>query len=373
MRNSLVIVQFTISIFLIICTLVINQQLKFFQNKKLGLDKEQVLVINNPGSLENETIPLKQELCKYSNVINVSGSTTLPGKSFSNVGFGADGVEKSFTLNLCICDYNFLDTLGLELAQGRFFSKDFTTDLNAVVLNKKAVELLGWEDPIGKKIYNWGRNRGNFVVIGVIKDFHYESLHQEIRPQALFLSNGHYARVERYISVRLNTKRISETISRIEEIWKSFAPQMPFQYSFLDLDYDNLYINEKQTRNLFYAFSFLAIFIACMGLFGLTSFIADQKTKEIGIRKVLGASVVSIVKNLVKSFLKWVLIANLAAWPIAWFAMNKWLENFAYRIDLTWWMFLLAAVLAVFTALITMSFQTIKAALKNPVDSLRYE
>jgi putative ABC transport system permease protein len=210
-------------------------------------------------------------------------------------------------------------------------------------------------------------------VIGVIKDYHYESLHQEIRPQALFLSGGYYSNVERYISVRLNTENISGTIKHIESKWKEFAPQMPFEYSFLDQDYDNLYMNERQTRKLFSIFSFLAIFIACLGLFGLASFIADQKTKEIGIRKVLGASVTRIVKNLNKSFLKWVLIANLIAWPIAWFAMNRWLENFAYRIGLSWWMFVLAAVLAVFIALLTVSFQTVKAALKNPIDSIRYE
>ena len=207
----------------------------------------------------------------------------------------------------------------------------------------------------------------------MIKDYHYESLHQEIRPQALFLSGGYYTNVERYISVRLNTENISGTIKHIESKWNEFAPQMPFEYSFLDQDYDNLYMNERQTRKLFSIFSFLAIFIACLGLFGLASFIADQKTKEIGIRKVLGASVAKIVKNLNKSFLKWVLIANLMAWPIAWFAMNRWLENFAYRIGLSWWMFVLAAVLAVFIALLTVSLQTVKAALKNPIDSLRYE
>jgi putative ABC transport system permease protein len=259
------------------------------------------------------------------------------------------------------------------MARGRFFSKEFTTDSHAAVLNEKAAELLGWEDPIGKRINNWSRNRGDFVVIGVIKDYHYESLHQEIRPQALFLSTGYYTRVESFISVRLNTANISETIGRIENAWKTFAPQTPFQYSFLDKDYENLYINERQTRQLFSVFSFLAIFIACLGLFGLASFIADQKTKEIGIRKVLGASVVKIVKNLNGSFLKWVLIANLMAWPIAWFAMNRWLENFAYRIGLSWWMFVLAAVLAVIISLITVSFQTVKAALKNPIESLRYE
>lgn len=373
LRNILVIFQFAISIFLIIGTLVIYQQLKFFQNIKLGFNKEQVLVIRNPGALGNNFTPFKEVLRNYSNVIGVSGSNTLPGRSFSNIGFGAEGVEKSFTLNLCVCDYDFLKTLKLEMAQGRFFLREFSTDSHAAILNEKAVKLLGWENPIGKKINNWSRNRGNFTVVGVIKDYHYESLHQEIRPQALFLSGGYYQNIESYISVRLNTENISETVKYVGSTWNDFAPGKPFEYSFLDEDYDNLYVNEKQTRKLFTIFSLFAIFIACLGLFGLASFSADQRTKEIGIRKVLGASVPRIVNILNKNFIKWVLIANLIAWPAAWFIMNSWLQNFAYRIKLSWWMFILAAVLALLIALITVSFQTVKAALKNPIDSLRYE
>jgi len=373
MRNALVIFQFTISIFLIIGTLAVYQQLKLFQNIKLGFEKEQVLVVRNPGSLGDNVVPFKEALRGNSQVINVSGSNTLPGRSFSNIGFGAEGVEENFTLNLCVCDYDFLDTLKLEMASGRFFSRDFGTDSHAAVINEKAAELLGWDDPIGKKINNWSTKRGNFTVIGVIKDYHYESLHQTIRPQALFLSGGYYTNNQSYISIHLNTENIAETRKFVEKTWNSFAPNMPFEYSFLDQDYDNLYINERQTRKLFTVFSMLAIFIACLGLLGLSSFIADQKRKEIGIRKVLGATAARIVATLNKSFIKWVLIANLLAWPAAWFVMNKWLQSFAYRIDLSWWMFVLAAGLALLIALIIVSFQTIKAALRNPVDSLRYE
>ena len=373
LKNVLVVFQFTISIFLIIGTLVVYQQLKFFQNQKLGFEKDQVLVVSNPGSLGNNIIPFKEALRKFSSVMDVSGSNTLPGKSFSNIGFGAEAVDQSFTLNLCVCDYDFLKTLKLKLAQGRFFSRDFVSDSNAAVLNEKAVELLGWNNPIGKRINNWAQNRGNFVVIGVIKDYHYESLHHKIRPMALFLSGGYYTNVERCISVRLNSENISGTIKYIENTWNNFAQNMPFEYSFLDEDFDNLYINEKQTRKLFTIFSCLAIFIACLGLFGLVSFIADRKTKEIGIRKVLGASVSGIVTILNKSFIKLVLIANFIAWPAAWYAMNRWLQNFAYRIKLSWWMFVLAALISLMIALITVSSQTVKAALKNPVNSLRYE
>jgi len=373
LKNVLVVFQFTISIFLIIGTLVVYQQLKFFQNQKLGFEKDQVLIIKNPGSLGNNIIPFKEALRKFSSIMDVSGSNTLPGKGFSNIGFGAGAVDQSFTLNLCVCDYDFLKTLKLKLAQGRFFSRDFVSDSNAAVLNEKAVELLGWDNPIGKRINNWAQNRGNFVVIGVIKDYHYESLHHKIRPMALFLSGGCYTNVERYISVRLNSENISGTIKYIENTWNNFAQNMPFEYSFLDEDFDNLYINEKQTRKLFTIFSCLAIFIACLGLFGLVLFIADRKTKEIGIRKVLGASVSGIVTILNKSFIKLVLIANFIAWPAAWYAMNRWLQNFAYRIKLSWWMFVLAALISLMIALITVSSQTVKAALKNPVNSLRYE
>lgn len=373
LRNILVVFQFAISIFLIIGTLVVFKQLKFFQNTRLGFDKEQVLVVRNPDALGSKVAPFKEALRRNSYIINVAGSNTLPGISFSNIGFGAEGVDNSFTLNLCICDYNFLDTLKMDMAQGRFFSREFPTDSHAAILNEKASKLLGWDNPIGKKINNWSQERGNFTVIGVINDYHYESLHQEIRPQALFLIGGYYDRIESYISVRLNTENVSETVKFVGSTWNAFAPGKPFEYSFLDRDYDNLYTNERQTRSLFSIFSLLAIFIACLGLFGLAAFVADRKTKEIGIRKILGSSVTKIVNNLNKSFVKWVLIANLIAWPAAWYIMNKWLQNFAYRIELSWWMFVLAAVLALLVALLTVSFQSIKAALKNPADALRYE
>ncbi|MCJ7682487.1 MAG: ABC transporter permease, partial [Candidatus Aminicenantes bacterium] len=301
------------------------------------------------------------------------GATTLPGGDFNNIGFGAEGVENSFTLNMGICDENYLNTLGMEMVKGRFFSKEHPTDANAAVINEKALELMGWDDPLGKKINNWSNNRGDFTVIGVVKDYHYESLHQEIRPFALFLNGGYYTRGENYISVRINTTDLQGMIGFVEGTWKKFAPGKPFEYSFLDQDFDNLYINEKQTRKLFTVFSFLAVFIACLGLFGLASFIVDQRTKEIGIRKVLGASVPGVVTILNGSFLKWVLLANIIAWPAAWFAMKGWLQNFAYRIDLTLWMFVPAAVLALLIALFTVSLQTVKAAGKNPIDALRFE
>ena len=373
LRNVLVVFQFSISIFLIIGTLIVFQQIRFFQSKKLGFQKDQVLVIKYAEALGNNMEAFKENLRKESGIIAVSGATTLPGLSFSNIGFGAEGVDEHFTLNICISDHEFLKTLGLEMAQGRFFSKQFPSDTHAAVLNEKAAELLGWKDPLGKRINNWSEERGNFTVIGVVKNYHYESLHHEIRPMGLFLSGGYYEWPARVIAVRLGTQDLFQTIKSIEKKWKAFALSHPFNYSFLDEDFDNLYINEKQTQKIFTVFSFLAIFIACLGLFGLASFIVDQKTREIGIRKVLGASVPGLVANLNKKFMKWVLIANFLAWPAAWYFMRGWLQNFAYRIDLSLWIFIISAMGTLLIALITVSFQTVKAASKNPADSLRFE
>lgn len=372
-RNILVIFQFAISIFLIVGTVTVYKQIRLFQDKELGFEKEQVLVIRNPGSIQENFDAFKETLLSHNTISEVSGSNTLPGKGFSNWGFGAEGVEKNFTLNTCVCDYDFLKTLKIDLVQGRFFSRDFPADSCAAILNESAAKLLGWENPLGKKINNWAENRGIFDVIGVIKDYHYESLHQEIRPMALFLIGGYFKRTPQYISARLTTENVSETIDFVVHTWNSFAPNMPFEYFFLDEDYDNLYINEMQTRKLFTIFSLLAIFLACLGLFGLASFIADRKTKEIGIRKVFGATVPGIVTLLNRNFTIWVLIASILACPAAWFAMKKWLENFAYRTSISWWIFVVAASLALIIALLVVTFQTYRAALRNPADSLKYE
>ena len=372
LRNILVTFQFTFTIILIICTLVVLQQLKFFQNKKLGFDKEQVLVIRNPDSLRSKTIPFKETLRQNSNIIAVSGSDTLPGRGFINLGFGAEGGENT-PLNLCICDYDFLKTLKIDLAQGRFFSKEFPSDSHAAVLNEKAVEQIGWDNPLNKKINNWLEQRGDFTVIGVIKNYHYESLHQDIRPQVLFLSGGYHKYPENFISVRLNTRDISGTVSYIKKIWKNFAHNVPFEYSFLDTDYDKLYLKERQTRKLFSIFTFITILIACLGVFGLASFTAERLTREIGIRKVLGASVSGIIMNLWIKFTKWVVLANVIAWPVAYYFMSRWLGNFAYRINLDIWTFILSGLASLAIALLSISYQSIKAATANPVDSIRHE
>ena len=371
LRNILVVFQFAIAIFLIAGTLVVFEQLKFFQNKKLGFEKEQVLVVRNPGALGNRVTSFKEVLHRDSHVTHVSGSNTLPSRSFSNMIFVSKDVANKFNLNLCVCDFDFLETLKLEIAEGRFFSREFSTDTKGVILNERAAKVLGWEEPIGKVI--WTPDVGKLSVIGIIKDYHYESLHQEIRPLALLLAAGSFQNEQNYISVRLSTENVFGTIRYIGNTWKTFAPGDPFEYSFLDQDYDNLYVHEKQIRSLFSVFSFLAIFISCLGLFGLASFVADLKTKEIGVRKVLGASVPNIVLHLTKGFTKGIVLANIIAWPLAYFAMNKWLQQFAYRIGIGIWIFVLSGILALGIAFLTVSYHTIKAATADPVDSLRYE
>ena len=372
-RNILVLFQFVTSIFLIAGTLFVYLQLRYLQNKNLGFDKEQVLVIKNSNLIKQNMPTFKEVLKNNSSIAEVSSSTSIPGTPFYNHLFRTDGIEP-FQLSIGVCDYNYQKTLKFEMLNGRFFSKEFPTDSYGVILNEQAVKLLGWDDPLGKSInYSFNNWRDYFHIVGVVKDFHYESLHEKIRPMALFLSGGYFRWEDNYISVRVKTGNSSEIIKFIENKWDAFASGVPIEYSFLNEDYNNLYINEKQTEQLLAIFSLLAIIIACLGLLGLASYIVGIRTKEIGIRKVLGASVSGIVLSLSTEFIKWVILANIIAWPIAGFALSKWLQNFAYRIDLNWWVFILSGGIALMTALATVGFQVIKAATANPVEPLRYE
>ncbi len=372
-RNALVIFQFAVSIILIIGTIVISRQLDFIQNERLGFEKEQVVVIKNANMVQNQLQPFKTELLKIPAVQSASVSHRLPGIRFNNIGFQAEGVDGGFTLNMCLADPDFDDVLKFKMAEGRFFSKEYGTDTSAVVLNQAAVKLLGWEDPIGKKINSWSNDPVYYPVIGVVEDLHYESMHTEVRPMAFFHMDSPFHWTPQYVSVRLNTQSISETIGKMETVWAGFNAQLPFEYSFFDQDYNNLYINEMQTKKLFITFSLMAVFIGCLGLLGLAAFMAAHRQREIGIRKVLGASVSGLVMLLSAQFTRWVLIANLIAWPLAWYAMNRWLDNFVYRIGIDWWIYLAAGLTALVIALLTVSAQAVKAALINPVESIRYE
>jgi len=371
LRNVLVLIQFSISIFLFVSTFIVRGQLAYIQGKKLGYDKEHVVVIRTPQSLDDRSQPFKQALLKNPAVLSASGSSTLPGMGYNNIGFLPEGEEEGITLNLICCDFDFLETLRLEMSSGRFFSREFLTDSNGIIINETTVRLLGWEEPL--RMHFSVYTDTELPVIGVVKDFHYESLHHTVRPGALLMLPGVYGWSERYISVRIRPENVQKSLAFIRETWDEYSRGMPFEYSFLDEEFDALYHNEQRTGVVFSIFSFLAIFVACLGLFGLASFAAELKTKEIGIRKVFGASVPGIVLMLSREFTRWVIIANGIAWPIAYFMMNRWLQNFAYRTGIGWVSFLMAGILALLIAIFTVSYQSVRAALTNPTKSLRYE
>lgn len=386
MRSLLVVFQFTISIILFIGTFIIYNQLQYIQNKRLGFDKENILVIkrgwaigqNPDGSPQapgaNGTVfdVFKRDLLQNPHVISVAGAGSLPGKDFENFVAVADGNSRQDRLqfNFMFGDYNFAETMKIELLEGRYFSPEIASDTLAVVINESAGKLLGYEKPyIGKRIGFPGSSDFFIHIIGVIKDFHYESLYHPIAPLVLGMRND----TRTYIAVRIRPQDIISTVAFIQNTWNKYIPYKPFEYFFFDEDYHNLYKAEKRIGKLFSTFSVLAITIACLGLLGLASFTIEQRTKEIGIRRVLGASVSIILLKLSSEFIKWVIIANIIAWPIAWFISNKWLQNFAYRIEIRWWMFLLGGGTALAIALLTISWQAIRAATVNPVESLRYE
>ncbi|MFZ0456514.1 MAG: ABC transporter permease, partial [Ignavibacteriaceae bacterium] len=372
LRSGLVIFQFAVTIILFIATLVVDKQMRFVQEKNLGFDKENVLVIERAWSLGNHAQAFKEDLLQNSNVISSSNTNNLPGKLFEQTVFKSEDtpMNQQYPLAFMTAGYGFEKTLGLNLSCGRFFSREISGDPSAIVLNEKAVRTMDLKDPIGKRILMQNSNGGkSFTIIGVLKDFHFESLHQRIRPLAIILNTGQTS----FLPVRIRSKNIAATISFIRDRWEKYLPLEPFEYYFLDEDFNRLYQAEQKTGEIITAFSFLALLIACLGLLGLTAFTVERKIKEIGIRRVLGASINKIVFMISKEFLKWVLISNFIAWPVAYFFMNKWLQNFAYRIEITWWMFAVAGGIALLVALVTISFQAIKAAAANPVNSLKYE
>jgi len=371
LRNGLVIFQFTTSIFLIIGTLVIYNQTQFLLNRKVGFDKDQVMLIQGTNTLGDKTQAFKTELLKSSGIKSVTVGDYLPismtkrdGNTFWKEGkinedLGVFGQKWQV-------DYDYLETMGMRINQGRYFSKEMASDSAAVVINKSMVEKLGLKSPLGQRIENgWQK----FTVIGVVEDFNFETMKQKVAPLCMVL--GLYNST--IVSVKLSGKDTKKVISDVANVWKSFSPDQPFRYTFLDESFANMYKDVQRTGSIFTSFAVLAIIIACLGLFALSAFMAEQRTKEIGIRKVLGASVNGIVTMLSKDFLKLIIIAMLIASPIAWWAMIKWLQDFEYRIPVAWGFFAVAGIAALLIALFTISFQAIKAAVANPVQSLRAE
>ena len=376
LRSGLVVFQFMMSVLLIVGTLVVYRQIHFIQSKKVGFDRERVLTINDVYVLGKQGEAFKNDVLNLPGVTAGTLSGYLPTPSDrSDSGFFPEGVAdrtKGVNMQNWGVDYDYVKTLGMSIVRGRDFSRSFATDSTGMILNEAAVKVLGVKNPLGMRIYklndSQGKTRKTYTVIGVVKNFHFESLRRNIGALSLVLSPQSGA-----VSFRLSGTDVPALLRQIEAKWKQFAPGQPFSYSFLQDSFDQMYRAEQRVGTVVLLFSVLAILIACLGLFGLAAFMAEQRTKEIGVRKVLGASVPNIVGLLSKDFLKLVVIAIVIASPLAWYAMNSWLKDFAYKIDIEWWVFALAGTLAVAIALLTVSFQSIKAALMNPVNSLRSE
>jgi putative ABC transport system permease protein len=381
-RSALVIFQFVISIFLVIGTITVQKQLAFIQNKKLGFQKDQVIVLHNTELLGTKKEALKNELTKSSLITNVSVSGYLPiaGWGRNDMSFWPQGAQPTqdnmISMQYWRVDHDYIPTLNMEMVSGRNFSKEFPSDSNAMVVNEAAVKRFGFKDPIGEKITTFGFKNGtidqenleSFTIVGVVQDFHFESLRQNITPLCMQLGESGWSTL-----IRFQSKDTKQVIDHVEKTWKVLAGGEPFEYTFMDEAFGNMYTAEQRLGQVFGIFAALAIIIACLGLFALTAFTAEQRTKEIGIRKVLGASVQGIVMLLSKEFGKLILVAFVLAAPIAWFAVDWWLKNYTYKVEIGLMVYVLAGLAAFAIAWITMSFQSYKAATNDPVKSLRSE
>jgi putative ABC transport system permease protein len=379
LRSFLVVFQFFVSILLIIGTLVIHNQLNFIQTKNLGYNRNQVLVVKNSEELKQQANVFKQELAELPGVKEATMTGFLPtnGWRHTNIYYkdATYDQKKSLFPQSWQIDADYIPTMDMKIAAGRNFSKEMQTDSSAIIINEAAAKFLGFADPVGKTIYQslggnrkGGPNVKECHIVGVVKDFHFNSLREKIEP--IVLTYGQNAGA---LAIRVSTANITALMAQVKDKWNSLSPGVQIDYSFMDQDFDASYRSEQRIGTIFIIFTSLAIIIACLGLFGLAAYAAEQRTKEIGIRKVLGADVSVIVGMLSKDFIKLVCIAIILASPIAWFVMTKWLQDFAYRITIQWWVIAVAGAGALVIAFVTISFQSVKAALANPVNSLKNE
>jgi putative ABC transport system permease protein len=375
-RNVLVVFQFAASVLLIAGTLIVFRQLQYIQQKDVGYNREQLLIINNIDKLGNRTEALKTSLHEIPGVERTTVTGYLPVNYYrSNDSFFTSrslDTKDMISMQKWVVDEDYLQTMGMTLLEGRNFSENIATDTASLILNESAAKFLGNRDMLDKKLYSivdeHTKAIKEFRVIGIVKDFNFSSLREHVRPLAFIFGSN-----DGGMTVRLQGSDITQTVSAVEDKWKSVVPDLPFEYSFMDADFDKLYKGEQQSGKLVTYFASLSILISCLGLFGLATFMAEQRTKEIGIRKVMGASVPGITVLLSKDFLKLVLIAVAIAIPVAWYFTDQWLQQFAYHINVEWWIFAVASVLALIIAVFTVSVQAIKAAVQNPVNSLRME
>ncbi len=379
LRKALVLCQFTISIVLIIGSLVVHQQLDFMKNRDLGFDKEEILVLPVRGSqaIKENYEPIKNEFTQHQGVLAASVSSSVPGlppTSLETSLADQEDDKRQVMLHFFV-DHDFIDLYKIDIVLGRDFQREFTTDIgDAFIINETAVKAFGWNSPreaMGKRLFVSGLYKKEGVVIGVTKDFHYRSLHSVIEPVVFKIVPIRFS----HLSLKIKTVHLTETLSLIENQWKKIFPDKPFEYFFLDEEFSKQYQGSEKFAQIFGIFTILGIVVACLGLFGLASCITERRTKEIGIRKVLGASVSRIVFLLSKEFTIYVVIANIAAWPIGYYLMNQWIQGFAYRININHhlWIFIVAGILALLVAQLTVSFKVVRTAVVNPVETLRYE
>ena len=378
-RKVLVVTQFAISIILIVTTIIVFQQLRYMQNVSLGYNKEHIITMAYNSQMNDQYDAFRNTLLQNSNIKDEALSSRIPtGRLLDGMGAQVAGSDSMVPVKADIryvaVDYDFIPTYGISLAAGRNFSREYGTDTSNFIINESAVKAVGWKDArqaVGKD-FKYGQFTGH--IVGVVKDFHFESLHQAITPLVFVLPPpGKNQTFYNYISVKLSGNHINSTLNTIKNTWEKFSPDLPYQYTFFDENFSKLYASEQRQETIFTTFACIAIFIACLGLLGLSAFAISQRVKEIGVRKVLGANTTTIVSLLSKDFLKLVLIAAVIAFPVAWYVMHNWLQDFAYRISIQWWVFIIAAVAAALIALITVGMQAIKAAMVNPVKSLRSE
>jgi putative ABC transport system permease protein len=376
LRNGFVVFQFVISVLLIFGTIVIYRQLNYIHQRDIGFDRNHVLVIQHSRALGDHATNFRNELLQISGVkdATISGFLPVNFNRNSDAFFTSPALEQKTAIVLqdWPVDEHYIPTLNIKMAEGRNFSSQFPTDSSAVIINEAAAKFLGTKELINKKLYNFKdvntKQLNEYHVIGVFKNFNFSSLREVITPLALILSKDNGS-----ISVRISSADLRSAIDQIKKKWKAVAPSQPFDYTLMDDDFNKLYTSENRLGQLFIAFAILAIIVACLGLFGLVTYAAEQRVREIGIRKVLGANLIDIVAMIAIDFVKLVAIASLIGFPLAWWATNRWLQDYAYRINIGWWVFVITGLTALFIAFATVGFQAIKAALANPVQSLRSE
>jgi putative ABC transport system permease protein len=377
LRNLLVVLQFSISIALLVSTWLIYEQMNYIRNKKMGFDQENLVIIPlKADRLKEQAKSLKAEFEQLPAVKMISLTSSTPGRSIDGQGYSPEGIDSNspWILYTLRADYDFIDVFGMKIKEGRKLSKDYGTDTMATVINEALVKKLGWEEPIGKKIYSFGREdsiRSYLTVVGVVEDFHFKSLHDVIEPSIIILNRDN----PDFLAVRLNPGNTKQSVEQLRQKWEELEHAFPFDYYFMKEEYQDQYKSEQKMADLFIPFTVLAMFIACLGLFGLALFSIAQRTKEIGIRKILGASVSSLLYRLSREFTKWILISAVIAWPIAYYLVNNWLQSFAYRIDILDypWIFVVSALIALLIALLTIVSQAYHAATRDPVDAVKWE